>query len=365
MKNKSKVLILSIYPAPYRMSLFELYLTDYDVDVFFEHSEGDSRNENWFQQGNYGILDNPDDEAVYNSINIKDYSLVLVFEYASITAIKLIQKCKYHHIPYVINCDGIMMTKHGNFIKDLIKRYLIRNAAMCFASGENAKQYFLKYGAKEDNIVIHTFSTLVADDILKSVPAQEKKKLLREQLDLPVDANIAIAVGRFIPLKRYDELIRAWKNMPDDYVLTIIGGGEEEERYKQTIAELGLDNIILLPFFQKEELINYYMASDVFVHPTSFDVWGLVVTEAMAFGLPTVVSDHCVAGLELIVNGKNGYIVPVGDDNALCDRVQEILSDCEMKNKMSKNALKTIEPYTIQNMAQIHINAMKRILKDD
>ncbi len=363
MKHKEKVLILSVYPAPYRMSLFDRYLADFEIDVFFEHSAGDARDKRWFQNGNYKVLENPEDKAYFDGRNITEYALVLAFEYSSMTAVKLIQKSKRQHVPYVINCDGIMITKHGNFLKDMLKKYLIKDAVMCFASGENAKNYFLKYGAKEENIVLHTFSTLEKEDILKTAPAQEEKRLLREQLQLPAEAKIAVAVGRFIPLKRYDELIRAWKNMPQDCKLLLIGGGEEEERYRQTIAQLRLTNVCVLPFFPKEKLMQYYRAADVFVHPTSYDVWGLVVNEAMANGLPVVVSDRCVAGLELIQDRENGYLVPMGDDVAMCSRVREILADEALRAKMSENALKTIAPYTIENMANTHIAAIKNFLR--
>ncbi len=360
MKNKSKILILSIYPAPYRMSLFDFYAEDYDIDIFFEHNGGDARDNSWFSQGKYRVLENAEDYEIYRSLDIKSYALVLVFDYSSAIAVKLIQKCKRNRIPYVINCDGVIMARHGNFIKDILKKYLVSGASMCFASGENAKRYFLKYGAAEENILIHTFSTLVDGDVMPRLLSSSEKLMLRQKLGLPQSSKIAVAVGRFIALKRYNELIREWKNMPSDYVLLIIGGGEEEERYRQTISELGLNNVILLPFFKKESLFEYYKASDIFVHPTSYDVWGLVVNEAMACGLSAVVSDCCVAGLELIENGKNGYIIPMGDDAALCERVAEILSDESLREQMGENSLKTIEPYTIENMARTHIEFFKK-----
>lgn len=360
---KSKILVLSIYPAPYRVDLINRFSDTYDLDVFFESATGDQRDSEWFRQGKYYTLDSEAGIRAYQNINISSYGLVIVYDYASKEGIKLISRCKRHKIPYIINCDGVMMEKHGNFIRDVIKRYLIKGAAGCFASGENAKQYFLKYGADESKIFIHTFSELEDKDILKNPLSGEQKSQLREKLNLPKDNKIAIAVGRFIPLKRYDALIRVWKNMPDDYTLLLIGGGVEKDNYRKIIAENNSKNIIISEFLLKEKLFEYYKAADIFVHPTSYDVWGLVVNEAMACGLPAVVSDHCVAGLELIRNGKNGYQIPMGNDDEMCARVVEIMSDFALYQQMSQNVLETIRPYTMSNMVKVQMDAIKEIIE--
>ena len=150
--------------------------------------------------------------------------------------------------------------------------------------------------------------------------------------------------------------------MPKGCTLLLVGGGAEEEKYRAVIRENAIENVIIEGYTPREKLFDYYKAADVFVHPTSFDVWGLVVNEAMACGLPVVVSDHCVAGLELISDGENGYRIPMGDDVQLCRRVSEITGDAGLYGKMSRNVLKTIRPYTLSNMASAQINARKEII---
>lgn len=361
---KKHGLFLSLYPAPYRIELYNRIANEYEIDVILEKLSGDSRNQEWFQKGKYYVLEDKDGLTEYKNKlqRISDYQFVALYEYASTESIKLIYKCRRYKIPYIINCDGVMMEKHGNFVRDIIKRYLIKGAAGYFASGEKAKQYFLKYGADESKIHIHTFSELEVDDILKEPLTAIRKAELRSKLGLPVAQKIVIAVGRFIPLKRYGELIRAWKDIPDDYTLLLIGGGSEEENYRNIIKDNHIDNVIIHDFMLKDELFDYYKAADIFVHPTSYDVWGLVVNEAMACGLPVVVSDHCVAGLELIENGENGYQIPMGNDRELCDRVVEVLSNPALYDKMSHKVLETIRPYTMRNMARVQINAIKEII---
>ena len=87
--------------------------------------------------------------------------------------------------------------------------------------------------------------------------------------------------------------------------------------------------------------------------PTKSDVWGLVINEAMAQGLPVVTTDGCVAGVELIENGVNGYIVPVDDNEALTEAIAKTLRGDY--RQMGRQALETIRPYTIENMVKAHV----------
>ena len=104
--------------------------------------------------------------------------------------------------------------------------------------------------------------------------------------------------------------------------------------------------------------MQFYRAADLFVLPTREDIWGLVVNEAMAFALPVITTDRCVAGLELVEDGVTGYIVPVGDDKALADKMNQALSgDCAA---MGAAALEKIRSYTIENMAKTHVEIFSK-----
>ena len=94
-------------------------------------------------------------------------------------------------------------------------------------------------------------------------------------------------------------------------------------------------------------------AVDVFVLPTREDIWGLVINEAMAYGLPIVTTDRCVAGVELVENGVNGYVVPVEDETALADSLKRVLSGDTAA--MGSASLEKIRGYTIENMAKAHV----------
>ena len=106
------------------------------------------------------------------------------------------------------------------------------------------------------------------------------------------------------------------------------------------------------------------MASDLFVLPTRKDVWGLVINEAMCYGLPVITTDKCVSGLELVKDYENGFITPVNDSKNLAEKIRKVMKDNELSAKMSKNNLIKIKKYTIENMAKETMEILESILAE-
>lgn len=123
-------------------------------------------------------------------------------------------------------------------------------------------------------------------------------------------------------------------------------------------AKLKLNNIHYMGFKSKEELKEYYQASDIFVLPTRKDIWGLVVNEAMANGLPVITTNKCIAGLELINNGKNGFIVEADNIIQLSNCINEIIDSNERLQSMCVNSINTISNYTIEKMVKCHLQVL-------
>ena len=160
-----------------------------------------------------------------------------------------------------------------------------------------------------------------------------------------------LAIGQMIHRKGFDVLMHAAKDLDPDTGIYFVGG-EAPEAYWKLREALGLPNVHFLGFQKKDQLAKFYKAADLFVLPTREDIWGLVINEALAYGLPTITTDRCVAGLELIEDGVNGYVVPVEDEKLLAEKIRAVLaSDLEA---MGKAALRKVRPYTLENMAKVH-----------
>ncbi len=129
------------------------------------------------------------------------------------------------------------------------------------------------------------------------------------------DETVLLYVGQFIHRKGLDLLIPAFETLcaaqKDRKFRLLLVGGKPEQLQDLGIGRLP-DRVRCVPFLTKQELSAYY-AADLFVLPTWEDIWGLVVNEAMAFGLPVVTTDRCGAGLEMIEEGRNGFLIPTED----------------------------------------------------
>jgi glycosyltransferase involved in cell wall biosynthesis len=206
------------------------------------------------------------------------------------------------------------------------------------------------YGADANRTYEYPFSSLQYSDIISEPPAAQEKALLKEKLGIS-EERVILSIGQFIPRKGFDILMKAAASLEKNIGIYIVGG-EPTEEYLKLRDELGLSNVHFVGFQNKTVLAQYYKGAELFVLPTREDIWGLVINEAMAYGLPVITTDRCVAGLELVEDGINGYIVPVEDSVSLSEAIQKVLSADLVK--MGEASLEKIRPYTIENMATVH-----------
>ena len=366
-----KIMILASFPAPYRINVFKGLAEQYDVDVFFQTDKDQNRSKKYFvgkETFKYYVLEQKKDYNEFKAClkKIKEYDLVLAYDWYLKNALKVQQKCIRYRIPYIVNCDGALPLKGKRVInipKDLVKRYFIRNASLCFASGNHAAEYFRHYGADENKICYHPFTSLYGEEILKEPLSEIEKDKYKKKLGVD-KPKMVLTIGQFIHRKGFDVLLKAWnKELDENYSLVIVGGGEEENQYQQYIADHNLKNVQLVGFKQKEEIFEYYKAADLFVLPTREDIWGLVVNEAMAMGLPVVSTDMCVAAAELIEDGVNGYIVPVNDSKELAEAMKKMLK--ANGKVIGENNIKKISNYTYENVIESHIKSIESVCKNN
>lgn len=365
---KKKILVLSNFPAPYRVAVFKGIAEDYDLDVYFGYRTDDNRNKDYTisdDELNYTILETEEANKKFKNDlkHLKKYSMILAYDWYLPYVLKVILKACILRIPFAINCDGAFLSENPSIkqrIKDVIKSFVIRRACLCFASGEYARRYFTYYGAKETKIVGYHFTSLEEKDIRKDLPTIHEKQKTRKQLGLK-ECTTFITVGQFIYRKGYDILLEAWRDLDENNQLVIIGGGNLEQKYHQIILEKHYKNVVIEKFKPKETVFQYYAAADVFVLPTREDIWGLVINEAMAMGLPVICSDKCVAGLEYIENNKNGYIVPL-DANKLHEKMYELSVNPKLCSSMGKENWSKMSRCTLEKIAENHLYNIHKVL---
>lgn len=355
-----RVLWLTNIPSPYRVAFFNELGKQCDLTVLFERKASEERDESWKQinTDHFQAVFLPGKpigvaEALCPSVIqylTRAYDKIVVTNFSDPTGMIAIQWLKLRRIPYCLESDGAFPGS-GTGLKERVKRRIIAGAAQYFSTASIHDDYYRLYGAPADRIVRYPFTSVHAKDVLPEPVDTEQKAALRTALGM-TEQHIVVSVGQFIHRKGYDILLKACGMMDQRIGIYIIGGKPTEE-YLNMVRDLHLSNVHFVGFKVKDALEQYYMAADAFVLPTREDIWGLVINEAMAKGLPVVTTDRCVAGLEMIKNGSNGMIVPVEDARAIAQAITAVID----RPDMAQQALETARQYTIENMAGVHIQA--------
>lgn len=362
-----KVLFAANYPSPYRVDFFNELGKLCELDVVFEerpeaqtHRDGE-----WFHT-NY---DNFEPAFLRQSVSRnghcivsfeilkvlkrKKYDAVIFGVYSTWTQMLGIKYMQMRGQPYWISSDG-GMAKSGRGLREKIKKALIGRACGYFSPSDITDRYLEFYGADAKKIFRYPFTSLMRRDILNAPVSFEEKRERKRRLGM-VPGRAAVTVGQFIPRKGFDLLLRAVPLAAEDIHYYFIGGNATEE-YLSLSRQLGIaDRVHFVGFRKQEALADYYRAADFFVLPTREDIWGLVVNEAMANGLPVVTTDRCVAGLELVRNGETGLIAESGNIADLARAIDDVAG---WNGSASRRCLDVISQYTLEKMAEVHFSIL-------
>lgn len=154
--------------------------------------------------------------------------------------------------------------------------------------------------------------------------------------------KIILAVGRLVPYKGFGVLINAAKHLCNDSVVVIVGGGPLENNLRQAIEDAGVeDRVVLAGRCSDAELHTLFERATLFCLPSIYraEAFGVVLIEAMTYGLPIVASDIPGSGVPWVnQHGVSGLNVPVGDSIALAEACNQILMSPELRKRLSEGA---------------------------
>lgn len=366
-----RVLFLTNYASPYRVRFFDALGKAAQVTVLFSErtEEKTHRHADWFEKSS-GHFQAVQLENRVASIRGKalcsdvirwlkqPYDAIVICGYSSPTAMVAMAWLRLHRIPFYLEVDGGLI-RQENWLKYRYKRLLVGGASYWLSTGEKTTEFLLHYGAQAGKIFVYPFTSLSASEVCTAPLTKEQKAELRQELGV-TEGNMVLSIGQFVPRKGFDVLLDAAAKLPPDTGVYIVGG-EPTQAYWDQIQRLGLTNIHFFGFQKKQRLVKFYKAADVFVFPTREDIWGLVVNEAMACGVPVVATDMCVAAQELIRDGVNGYVVPVDDPDAMAEKIKCLLAADRLAHAQA--AVDTAQHYTIENMAKVHVDIFEGRVK--
>lgn len=167
------------------------------------------------------------------------------------------------------------------------------------------------------------------------------ESLIHNPLSLAADKRpfTFLTIGRLVPVKNIGLQIRTFTRIAKEYPqarLRIVGDGPETLSLKLYAQRHALNASVIFEGEQKGTE-QFYKEADAFLLTSDYEGWGLVITEAAAYGLPIIMTDVGLAG-EFIRNNENGLVIPVRDEDALVAAMRRVITDTELRARLSKAA---------------------------
>jgi glycosyltransferase involved in cell wall biosynthesis len=184
--------------------------------------------------------------------------------------------------------------------------------------------------------------------------AREVRAALQNELKLDPTRPVVLFASKLQSRKRCGDLIEAYKRLsldsgmePRPY-LVIVGDGEERAALERQAADSGLDGIRFCGFRNQSELPRFFDIATVFVLPSRHEPWGLIVNEVMNAGRAVIVSDDVGCQPDLVEDGVEGCVFPVGDVGALTDALRRVLATPETAVAMGHRGLAKIRRWDFE-----------------
>lgn len=357
-----KILFVFNHPAPYKVELLKRIAKELDIFVLFERKTNKDRNSLFYEKeipfphaflkgiqiGNENFYSH----GIVHEIKKGKYDLIIMNGYSTFAEMIAIQYMIRHHIPYALYVNGGVVHSDPKW-RFRLKRKLISHAFRYYSPTNACDEYLLHYGARKEDIRYFPYATITEDEIAKTPLTSIEREKILEQHHLSSKEPIFISVGQFIKRKNMEQLLTIFKDLPHLH-LVLVGGGKEEKNYELFIEQNHMQNVTILPFLKRSELFPLMRASSGFILLSKEDIYGHVINEALSQGLGVIASDKIVAAHALIIPTKNGYIVPLDDNQKIISAIQNLLND-----DCFDYATSVAKQNTYEVSSQIHIALWK------
>ena len=259
-------------------------------------------------------------------------------------------------VPVVMMSESNEFDESRSLLKEFIKRRLVGLCASGLAGGTPQADYLVKLGLPRGRV-------FTGYDVVDNGFFSEGVRKIVESQGSRVEGEEGIAnwpyffaCARFGKKKNLPGLIRAYARYRQlvlstldtrhstVFDLVIAGEGGERSLIEQTIRDYGVaDHVHLVGPKGYGELPSYYAHASAFIHASTTEQWGLVVNEAMAAGLPVLVSNRCGCAADLVKEGENGWTFDPKNEDEMADLMLKISGDEEQRREMGRKSREIIE----------------------
>jgi glycosyltransferase involved in cell wall biosynthesis len=260
-------------------------------------------------------------------------------------------------VPAVVMSDSNWFDRPRSAWKERVKRRIVKLFPAGLVGGSRSMEYLAGLGVPRN----HVFTPYdVVDNkhfSCGAATARQHPEVVRRQYGLP--ERYFLSISRLVPQKNIVGLLEAYALYRSAscsgrvWSLVLVGDGPQRGQIETRIRELGLESqVTMVGFRQYPELPAFYGLADAFVLPSSCEPWGLVVNEAMAAGLPVLVSERCGCAPDLVDDGRNGFLFDPSDPRQLASHMAKIAADGCDREAMGQRSREIINEWSTDNFAR-------------
>lgn len=379
---KRRLVIITEIISPYRIPLFNALAQHPGVDlhvIFLGETDPNLREwrvyrdeitfsfqvlRSWRKRiGRYNALLNA---RILSALKKSLPEAILCGGYSYVASWEALWWARKHDVPFLLWSESHQQDRRRQLAPvEFLKRQFLRRCSGFVVPGRSALDYLKTQNVGDQPTFI---APNAVDNKLFAVGADRARKhptARREHLKLP--RRYYLFVGRLVREKGIFELLKAYAQldawMRQQIGLVIVGDGPCRLQLQEVAAGVSPGTVVFPGFVHREELVDYYGLAEAFVLPTYTDTWGMVVNEAMACGLPVIVSQLAGCTADLVQEGCNGILVQSKDVASLEAAMKRIGGDAELIRRMGEVSARLILDYSPEKWAASVAEAFLGLVK--
>jgi len=360
-----RLVLLTEIISPYRIPLFNALARHESVDlhvIFLAETDPNLRQWQVYKEeikfsyqvlpswrrrlGRYNALLN---RGVGRALAAASPDVILCGGYSYIASWQALLWARSRSIPFLLWSESNRQDlRRGHALVEFLKGEFVRRCDGFVVPGRSAREYLRSQKIKETSIF--TAPNAVDNDLFGSAAATARREAGARRRELGLPDRYFLFVGRLVPEKGVFDLLSAYAKL-DDAVrqqvgLVFVGDGVSRRKLEEQAASIMPGRVRFSGFAHREQLAEYYALAQALILPTYTDTWGLVVNEAMACGLPAILSRAAGCGADLMKESWNGLLVPPKDVAALTEAMASLANRPDLCVTMGANAVQHISHYS-------------------
>lgn len=286
----------------------------------------------------FGGCDTPD---VFAMVRRGRWNAVLVNGWVVASCLQALLACRLAGVPCFVRGESNALRPRA-WWKRLVHRGLVAQYAACLTIGQANDRFYKMSGVPETRRFRTPYGVDNARFMRAADALRPERAALRAAWGIPPQAFVPLFCGKLIDKKRPLDVIDAVARLGTGAHLLVAGDGPLRGACEQRARDNGV-TVTFTGFLNQSAIVKAYVASDTLVLPSDDgETWGLVVNEAMACGLPAVVSDRVGCHPDLILPGVTGGVFPMGDTVALGVWLARLRDDPAAATEMGRRACERV-----------------------